>query len=155
MFYLYSAIAPVSYNDVPINIHRYTSGSIELAVSFTIWTKFQYKLSFKRENLTREIMIKIYYFKSSESILGLHMKYLLVCHKITLKLSFKLSKMLYLNRVVMEVCHNDFIVFVHCCKVWTFRKEIQEQRNRLYIVQRTMYFQLASASFNIFNSQVF
>lgn len=74
-FYLYSAIAPVSYNDVPINIHCYTSGSIELAVSFPIWTKFQYKLSFKRENLIREIMINIYYFESSETILGLDMKY--------------------------------------------------------------------------------
>lgn len=39
LLYLDSAVAPVSYNDVAIDVHSYTSGSIELTITFTIGTK--------------------------------------------------------------------------------------------------------------------
>lgn len=59
LLYLYSAVAPVSYDDVPINVHSYTSGSVELTVSLTIRAKFQHQLSFRGENLTEQRKRKI------------------------------------------------------------------------------------------------
>jgi len=52
--YLYSAVAPVSYDDVPVHVHGYAGGSVELAVSLTVGAKFQHQFSFRCENLTRK-----------------------------------------------------------------------------------------------------
>lgn len=54
LLYLDSAVAPVSYDDVPIDVHSHTSGSIELAVSLPIGAKLQQQLSVGGENLTQK-----------------------------------------------------------------------------------------------------
>lgn len=63
LLYLDSAVAPVSYDDVPIDVHSYTSGSVELAVSLPIGAKLQQQLSLGSENLTQKeknIFCRIY-----------------------------------------------------------------------------------------------
>lgn len=49
--HLYSAVAPVCHNDVPIDIHGHSSGSVELTVAFTIGAEFQQKFPFCVEHL--------------------------------------------------------------------------------------------------------
>lgn len=49
--HLYSAVAPVCHNDVPIDIHGHSSGSVELTVAFTVGAKFQQKFSLCVEHL--------------------------------------------------------------------------------------------------------
>lgn len=43
--HLYSAVAPVGYDDVPICVHGHSSGSVELAVAFAMGAKFEQELS--------------------------------------------------------------------------------------------------------------
>lgn len=43
--HLYSAVTPVSYDDVPVGVHSHTSGSVELAVAFTMRAKFEQEFS--------------------------------------------------------------------------------------------------------------
>lgn len=49
--YLYSAVAPVSHDDVSVNVHSHTRGSVELAVSFTVRAKLQHQFALRSENL--------------------------------------------------------------------------------------------------------
>lgn len=36
LLYLYAAVSPVSYDDVPVNVHCDACGSVELTVAFTV-----------------------------------------------------------------------------------------------------------------------
>lgn len=43
--HLYSAVAPVGDDDVPVGVHSHTGGSVELAVAFSMGTKFEEELA--------------------------------------------------------------------------------------------------------------
>lgn len=49
--HLYSAVAPVCHDDVPIDIHSHTCGSVELAVAFTVGAEFQQEFPLCVEHL--------------------------------------------------------------------------------------------------------
>ncbi len=66
--HLYSAVTPVSYDDVPVGIHSYTSGSIELAVAFTMRAKFE-----------QEFSICIVHLKEEEVSHQMHFVYISLC----------------------------------------------------------------------------
>lgn len=124
LLYLYSAVSPVSYDDVPINVHSYTSGSVELAVSFTVRAEFQYQLSIWSENLRGGERISESILMSPpqlplNKLLNVDLFTPVILDSVYSFISVTFSQ--YLDRVVMEVSHNDLIVLVHCCKVWTFR----------------------------------
>lgn len=50
--YLYSTVAPVSYDDVSIDVHSHSGGGVELAISFPVRAEFQHQFSLKGENLS-------------------------------------------------------------------------------------------------------
>lgn len=52
--HLYSAVTPVSYDDVSIGVHSHASGGIELAIAFTMWAKFKQELSICIVHLDRK-----------------------------------------------------------------------------------------------------
>lgn len=52
--YLNSAVAPIGHNDVAVDVNGNTSGSVELAVSFPIGTKFEEQVPLRSEDLRRE-----------------------------------------------------------------------------------------------------
>lgn len=43
--HLYSAVAPVGYDDVSVCVHGHSGGSVELAVAFAMGAKFEQELS--------------------------------------------------------------------------------------------------------------
>lgn len=55
LFHLYSAVAPVSHNDVSIHVCGHSSGSIELTVAFTMRAKFKQELSICIVHLGQEV----------------------------------------------------------------------------------------------------
>lgn len=52
--YLNPAVAPIGHDDVPVDIDSNTGGSVELAVSFPIGTKFEEQVPLRGEDLRRE-----------------------------------------------------------------------------------------------------
>lgn len=53
--HLYSAVTPVSYNDVPVGVHGHASGGVELAVAFTMRAKFEQELSIRTVHLRQGV----------------------------------------------------------------------------------------------------
>lgn len=100
---LYSAVAPVRHDDVPVDVHGHSSGSVELTVAFTVGAKFQQKFPFSVEHL----------HNNEET----HYHPTPLCAVILQRRLLSFST--YLDRVVVEVCHNDFIVAVDGSKVGT------------------------------------
>lgn len=49
--HLYPAVAPVCHNDVAVDVHSHSSGSVKLTVAFTVGAEFQQKFTFSVEHL--------------------------------------------------------------------------------------------------------
>lgn len=45
LFYLYSAVSPICYDNISIRIYSHSSWCIKLSISFSIWSKLQYEFS--------------------------------------------------------------------------------------------------------------
>lgn len=52
--HLYAAVAPVGHDDVPIGIHCYSRGGIELSIALTMRAKFEEELSISTVHLVGE-----------------------------------------------------------------------------------------------------
>lgn len=52
--HLYSAVTPVSYNDVSIGIHSHASGSVELAVPFAMRAELEQELPISAVHLRQK-----------------------------------------------------------------------------------------------------
>lgn len=52
--YLDSAVAPVGHNDVPVGIHSYSRGGIELSIALAVRAKFEEELSISIVHLAGE-----------------------------------------------------------------------------------------------------
>lgn len=52
--YLYAAVAPVGHNDVPIGVHSYSRGGIELSIALAMRAKFEEELSISTVHLVGE-----------------------------------------------------------------------------------------------------
>lgn len=106
--HLYSAVAPVSYNDVPVCVHGHSRGSVELAVAFAVGAKLEQELPVCVVNLERDITLD-----------GRKPN--------TASTRRNLRELLYLHRVIVKIRHDDFVLVVHRDKVRTWsRKEMNE-----------------------------
>lgn len=64
---LYPAVTPVGYNDVSIGVHSHTSRSIELAIAFSMRTKFEQEFAVRVVNLEQ---FKLHTLASSQCALS-------------------------------------------------------------------------------------
>lgn len=49
--YLYATVSPISYDDVPVNVHCHARWSVELPIAFPVWAEFEQELTFSTEHL--------------------------------------------------------------------------------------------------------
>lgn len=101
---LYSAVAPVGHDDVPVGVHGHSGGSVELAVAFAVGAKLEQELSVCVVDLGRDITPdeRKPTWRPPTETLSLH-----------------------LHGVIVEICHDYFVLVVHCNKVgaWKRREE--------------------------------
>lgn len=104
--HLYSAVAPVGYDDVPICVHGHSSGSVELAVALTVGAKFEQELSV--------CIVNLGWTSTRLEEANMALTY------------WNLWELLYLHRVIVKISHDNFVLVVHCNKVRTWmRKEMR------------------------------